>query len=164
MYIVGWESKSRTSGRSWHSVFTAYERLEMISISLVVERVLTAAVGIALLLNGGGLVAVSIVFTAGSFVGLLTATHGLRRYMVSPRWEIDRSRWLPLLKAGSRSVWTASYSRSCCASTHRCSASWTTTSEVGIYGAAFRVIEATLFIPVGAQQRVASLALHAVRR
>jgi O-antigen/teichoic acid export membrane protein len=97
VYIVGVGVALENLGRTWHSVFTAYERLEMISISLVVQRVLTATVGIAVLLAGGGVIAVSVVFTAGAFVGLLVATQVLRRFVVATRWEVDRSRWLAFL-------------------------------------------------------------------
>lgn len=150
VYIVGVGVAVENLGRTWHSVFTAYERLEMISISLVVQRALTAAAGIAVLLSGGGLVAVSIVFTAGAFLGLLTATQVLRRYVVAPRWEIDRSRWLPLLKAGVP-IGLAGFLFMLLlrldASLLGFLSGGEDNSEVGIYGAAFRAVEATLFIP-----------------
>lgn len=150
VYIIGVGVAVENLGRTWHSVFTAYERLEMISISLVVQRALTAAVGIAVLLSGGGLVAVSIVFTAGSVVGLLTATQVLRRYVVAPRWELDRSRWLPLLKAGVP-IGLAGFLFMILlrldASLLGFLSGADDNSEVGIYGAAFRAVEATLFIP-----------------
>lgn len=150
VYIVGVGVAVENLGRSWHSVFTAYERLEMISISLVVQRSLTAAVGIAVLLSGGGLVAVSMVFAVGSVVGLLTAIQVLRRYVVTPRWEIDRSRWLPLLKAGVP-IGLASFLFMLLLRLDASLLGFLTggedNSEVGIYGAAFRAVEATLFIP-----------------
>ena len=43
--------------KSWHSIFQGYERLDLVSATLIVQRTLTAAVGIAVLLSGGGLVA-----------------------------------------------------------------------------------------------------------
>ena len=150
VYIIGVGVAVENLGRTWHSVFTAYERLEMISISLVIQRVLTAAVGVGVLLSGGGLVAVSIVFTAGCFLGLLTATQVLRRYVVAPRWEIDRSRWVPLLRAGvpiglAGLLFTILLRLD--ASLLGFLSGGEDNSEVGIYGAAFRLIEATLFIP-----------------
>lgn len=149
VYIVGVGVALENLGRTWHSVFTAYERLEMISISLVVQRVLTASVGIAVLLSGGGVIAVSVVFTAGALVGLVVATQVLRRFVVAPRWEFDRSRWLPLLKAGAPIGLAALLF----ATLLRLDATLLglltggeDNSEVGIYGAAFRLAEATLFI------------------
>lgn len=149
VYIVGVGVAVENLGRSWHSIFTAYERLEMISISLVVQRTLTAAVGIVVLLSGGGLVAVSIVFTAGAVIGLVTATQVLRRYVVAPRWELDRSRWLALIKAGVpiglAGLFFMLLLRLDAALLGFLSGAGDN-REVGIYGAAFRLVEATLFI------------------
>lgn len=39
-------------------------------------------------------------FMAGAVEGLAVASLVLRRYVVAPRWQLDRSRWLLLLKAG----------------------------------------------------------------
>lgn len=100
VYIVGAGVAIENLGRTWHAVFTAYERLELISISLILQRTLTAVVGIAVLMAGGGLIAVSFVFALGCVAGLLTATRVLRRFVVAARWELDRSRWVPLIRAG----------------------------------------------------------------
>lgn len=149
VYIVGVGVALENLGRTWHSVFTAYERLEMISISLVIQRTLTAVVGIAVLLAGGGLIAVSVVFAVGALVGLLVATQVLRRFVVAPRWELDRSRWLPLLKAGvpiglAALLFTILLRLD--ATLLGFLAGGEDNSEVGIYGAAFRLVEGTLFI------------------
>jgi len=136
-------------GRTWHAVFTAYERLEMISISLVIQRVLTAAVGIAVMERGGGLIAVSIVFTLGALTGFLIATQVLRRYIVAARWELDRARWVPLLRAGIP-IGVASLVFVILMRVDATLLGLLTggddNSEVGIYGAAFRLVEGTLFI------------------
>ncbi|MGI8873790.1 MAG: oligosaccharide flippase family protein [Egibacteraceae bacterium] len=148
-YIVAVGVAVENLGRTWNSVFTAYERLAMISISLVVQRTLTAAVGIALLLSGSGLITVSIVFSAGAVLGLLVTTQVLHRFVVVVRWRLDRSMWLPLVRAGVPiglvtlvftvlmrvdvvllGVLTGGEDN----------------NEVGFYGAAFRLVEATLFI------------------
>lgn len=149
VYIVGAGVAIENLGRTWHSVFTAYERLEMISISLVVQRTLTAAVGIALLLSGSGLVVASIVFTAGAAAGLLVASWVLRRFVVRPRWNLDRSRWIPLVKAGIpiglASLLFTILLRADAALLGFLSGG-DDNSEVGLYGAAFRLVEGTLFI------------------
>lgn len=149
VYIVGVGVALENLGRTWHSVFTAYERLEMISISLVIQRTLTAGVGIAVLLAGGGVIAVSIVFSTGALIGLLIATQVLRRFVVATRWELDRSHWLPLLKAGvpiglAGLLFTILLRLD--ASLLGFLAGGEDNSEVGVYGAAYRLVEATLFI------------------
>jgi O-antigen/teichoic acid export membrane protein len=148
VYLVSIGTAVENFGRTWHSVFQAYERMELISISLILQRVLTAGIGIGVLLSGGGLIAVSIVFMGGAVVGVLTANWALRRFVVAPRWELDRSRWVSLVRAGlpigiAALLFTVLL---------RVDASLLSflkggdNSEVGIYGAAFRLIEATLFI------------------
>ena len=136
-------------GRTWHAVFTAYERLEMISISLVIQRILTATAGIAVMKSGGGLLAVSVVFTAGAVAGLLIATQVLRRYVVATRFEFDRARWAPLLKAGIpigiSSLMFVVLMR-VDATLLGLLTGGDDNSEVGVYGAAYRLAEGTLFI------------------
>lgn len=149
VYIVGVGVALENLGRTWHSVFTAYERLGMISISLVVQRTLTAGVGIAVLLAGGGVVAVSVVFAAGALIGLLIATQVLRRFVVAPRWEIDRSRWLPLVKAGvpiglAALLFTILLRLD--ATLLGLLTGGDDNTEVGVYAAAFRLVEGTLFV------------------
>jgi O-antigen/teichoic acid export membrane protein len=149
VYLVGIGVAVENLGLTWHSVFTAYERLEMISISLVVQRTLTAAVGIVLLLSGSGLVTVSLVYMGGAFVGLLVSNQVLRRFVVAPRWSLDRSRWVPLIKAGLpiglASLLFAVLLR-IDATLLGLMTGGEDNSEVGVYGAAFRLIEATLFL------------------
>lgn len=148
-YIVVAGVAIENLGRTWHAVFTAYERLEMISISLVIQRVLTAVAGIAVMRAGGGLVAVSVVFALGALAGFLIATQVLRRYVVAARFELDRSRWLPLLKAGIP-IGVASLTfvvlMRVDATLLGLLAGGDDNSEVGIYGAAYRLAEGTLFI------------------
>ena len=63
-------------GKSWHAIFQAYERLGLVSAALIIQRALTAFVGIAVLVAGGGLVAASAVYLGGALAGLL-ACRGL---------------------------------------------------------------------------------------
>jgi O-antigen/teichoic acid export membrane protein len=149
VYIVGAGVAIESLGRTWHAVFTAYERLELISISLVIQRTLTAAVGIAVLMAGGGLIAVSIVFALGCVAGLLISTRVLSRFVVTPRWELDRTRWIPLLRAGvpiglAGMLFVVLLRVD--AALLGFLAPGDDNSEVGVYGAAFRLVEATLFI------------------
>jgi len=82
------------------SVLQAHEEMKYIAASLIVQRVTTAAVGVAVLLAGGGLIAVSGVMVGGAVLGLISALFWLYRYVQRPRHELDRARWVPLIKAG----------------------------------------------------------------
>ncbi|HWI06585.1 MAG TPA: oligosaccharide flippase family protein [Solirubrobacteraceae bacterium] len=136
-------------GRTWHSVFQAYEQLRLISISIVIQRVLTALVGIAVLLSGGGLVAVSIIFMAGALTGFAVAVLVLRRFVVRPRWRVDRARWPALIKAGvpigvAALLFTLVLRLDITLLGVLSGADGN--EEVGVYGAAFRLVEATMFL------------------
>ncbi len=148
VYIIGVGVAIENIGRTWHSVLQAYERMEFISVALILQRFVTAGVGIAVLQAGGGLIAVSVVFSGGAVVGLVSVSLALRWFVVAPRTNIDRSKWLPLIKAGvpiglAGLLFTVLL---------RLDVSLISfleggdNKEVGVYAAAFRLIEATMFI------------------
>lgn len=91
---------------TYYAVFTAHERNELVATTLILQRGVTSIVGIAVLLNGGGLVAVCAVFMVGSLVGQLAAYLSLHRRLVSPERRIDRTQWIPLLRASIPLAWS----------------------------------------------------------
>lgn len=148
VYFVGIGVAIENFGRTWHAVFQAYQRMEFISLSLIAQRLVTAVAGIAVLSAGGGLVEVSLVFAGGAVIGLLAATIPLRRYIVRPRVAFDRREWLPVIKAGmpiglSILLFTALLRVD---ATMLSFLSGGNNQLVGIYGAAFRLVEATMFL------------------
>jgi O-antigen/teichoic acid export membrane protein len=148
VYLIGAGVMIENLGRTWYSVLQAYERMELVSISLILQRVLTAGAGIAVLLAGGGLLEVSLVFLGGSLVGFLTAAWVLRRFVVRPRLALDRSRWWPLIKAGAP-IGVATLLLTVLVKVDQVLISFLSggdNREVGLYGAAFRLVEATMFI------------------
>lgn len=148
VYLVGAGVALENFGRTWGSVFQAFERQEFISAVLILQRVLTAAVGIAILLSGGGLVAASVVFLAGAFVAFVVGAWALPRFVVRPRIAIDRSRWWPLIKAGFP-IGLSALLFSVLIRFDQTLLSFLAEGgnrEVGFYAAAFRLIEATLFV------------------
>jgi O-antigen/teichoic acid export membrane protein len=100
VYLVGAGVVVENYRATWDAAMQAYERLGLVSVSLIVQRVATAVVGVVLMLGGAGLVAVSAVFLGGALLGFLSAVILLRQAVVRPRRQIDRSRWLPLVRAG----------------------------------------------------------------
>ena len=87
-------------GRTWGAVLQAYQRMEFISVSLIVQRVLTAVAGVAVLLLGGQLLAVSMVMLVSAVIGFAVITVMMDRRVVHILPRLDRSRWIGLLKAG----------------------------------------------------------------
>lgn len=130
------------------SVFQAYERQQHIATSLLINRTFTAAAGIGALLAGAGLVPVSILFTVGSALGLLSSYVLMQRRVVRPNVEVDPSRWRELLRAGlPLGILEVASTASMRSSVVLLGILAAGSVDVGQYGAAFRLIEATLFIP-----------------
>lgn len=146
--VVGGSVAIENLGRTWTAVLQAYQRMEFVSIALIAQRVLTAVVGVGVLLAGGGLLAVSFVMLGSAVVGFALQTTLMDRRVVHVLPRIDRSRWLDLFKAGvpigvvgvlSAALVKLDQTLISFLSEHG-------NTEVGYYGAAFRLIEATMFI------------------
>lgn len=148
VYLIGAGVAIENLGRTWHSAFQAFERMEFISISLIAQRVVTAAVGITALALGAGLVAVSLIFLAGSVLGFAVGLWALRRYVARPRLAVDRSRWGQIVKAGIP-IGLIGVLYPALLKLDQSLLSFLggeDNREVGFYGAAFRLIEATMFV------------------
>jgi O-antigen/teichoic acid export membrane protein len=136
-------------GRTWAAAFQAFERMEFISISLTLQRTLTAAAAIAVLYLGGTTPeAMALVYLAGSAIGLVVLTWSLPRFLVAPRWRFDRAQLLPLMRAGipiglAGLLFTFLLRLDTVLLSFLKSGDNT---QVGVYGAAFRLVEATMFL------------------
>jgi O-antigen/teichoic acid export membrane protein len=143
---VGFEYQTKTL----YAVFQAHERQHFIAASMITQRTVTALAGIAVLLSGGGLIAVSLVFLAGGVIGLATAVWWLLRFVARPTLRSDRSRWSRLIKTsyplGLVTVLYLGLVRLDAALLSFLTGGDNAT--VGDYGAAHRLIEATMFISV----------------
>jgi O-antigen/teichoic acid export membrane protein len=126
--------------------YQAFERLEFIPIALISQRSVTAAVGIAALLNGAGVVAVSAIYLVGSGLGFALALWFLVRKVARPGFQVQPSRWWPLMGAsfaiGLAGVFSDVFFRIDTAML----AAFRPKEVVGNYGAAYRLFEATLFV------------------
>ncbi|HYI37016.1 MAG TPA: flippase [Thermoleophilaceae bacterium] len=146
--VVGLSVGIENLGRTWGAVLQAYQRMELISVSLIVQRVLTAVVGVGVLVAGGGLLAVSFVMLGSAVVAFVLLTVLMNRRVVRVLPRIDRSRWMALIKAGvpigAIGVLTAALVK--IDQTLISFLSDGGNKEVGYYAAAFRLIEATMFI------------------
>jgi O-antigen/teichoic acid export membrane protein len=128
------------------SVFQAFERLKLVPVVLISQRFFTAAIGITVLLAGGDVVAVALVYLAGALLGLALGLALQFRKVVRPELDVDRSRWGGLLRAaiplGLAGVLAVIMFRVDAVIL----AAFEPTAVVGDYGAAYRLFEATLFL------------------
>ncbi|HYI85347.1 MAG TPA: flippase [Acetobacteraceae bacterium] len=146
--VVGASVGIENLGRTWGAVLQAYQRMEYISVSLIVQRVVTAVAGVIVLLLGGQLLAVSIVMLVSAVIGFAVITVLMDRRVVHILPRLDRSRWIGLLKAGIP-VGMVGVLMTALFKVDQTLISFLAEGgnrEVGFYGAAFRLIEATMFI------------------
>ena len=128
------------------ATYQAYERLGFIPVVLIAQRWTTAGVGIAALAAGTGVVTVSAIYLAGALGALLLALYFLFTRIVRPRVEVTVRRWIPLMKValpiGIAGVFATILFRIDVAML-----GWyESDAVVGQYGAAYRLLESTLFI------------------
>lgn len=148
VYLVGTGNAVETMSWSWHAIFGGHERLELTSVAVIAQRTVTAAAGVAVLLSGGGLVAASAIFLGGSLLGLLVSHVQLRRLVPWMRVRTHHRRWLPLIKAGFPiGVATLLFMVLIKVDTVLLSfLEGGDNREVGFYSAAYRLVEATMFL------------------
>lgn len=128
------------------AVFQSFERLALMPVVVVTQRWLTAVVGIAALLSGAGLVAVSAIYAAGSLLGLAFAALLLFRYVVRPRLRVSVREWGPLMRAALPVGLAGIFAIVLFRVDATMLAAFEPDAVVGDYGAAYRLFEATLFL------------------
>jgi O-antigen/teichoic acid export membrane protein len=144
--LLGTSQLVETVSKSLQVTFLAYDDLRPVAKALLLQRTATTVVGIAVLATGGGLVAISAVF----LLGALLAPVYLFRQLISLRG------WVPvtLSLAAARQLYVLAFPLGL-------SAIFTTVlfrvdavilawfkpdAIVGLYGAAYRVLDSTLFL------------------
>lgn len=145
--LVGLGVMCEVMGKSWHAIFQAYEKLGLVSAALIIQRTLTALVGIVVLVAGGGIVAAAAVYFGGALTGLLASELFWRRWTRAHRPAPTRSgSWL-LLRRGLP-IGVAGLLFVVLVKVDILMLSFLTNNhEVGLYAAALRLIEGTQFIP-----------------
>jgi O-antigen/teichoic acid export membrane protein len=128
------------------ATYQAFERLSLVPIVLIGQRLFTAVVGIAVILRGGDVVAVAAIYLIGSILASVIAFGLLARYVWRPRIEIDRARWRSLLSAAVP-VGLASTFATILFQAGATMLGWfESDADVGNYGAAQRLLQATFFV------------------
>lgn len=145
VYVVGIGSALEVLSKSWFSVFQAFERLDLISAAVVLQRGLTAAAGITVLLAGGGVVAAAACYAGGAVVVVLAAEWWVRRLGVR-RAPLDRSGWLPLVRRGIPIGMIGLLLTLLLRVDVTMLSFLSDAATVGEYSAAYRLVEATQFL------------------
>ena len=127
-------------------VFTALERAELTATTTIAQRFLTAAVGIAVLVAGGAVVAAAATYVAAAAVGFAFATFLVRRRLGVERAGVSPRRWREL-SVGSipfaiQDTFTVLLFRIDAVLLSLIA----TDAAVGRYGSAYRLFEATFFL------------------
>lgn len=127
-------------------VFTALERAELTVATTIAQRFLTAGLGIAVLVAGGGVVAASVTYTGCAAVAFVLAVVLMRRRLGVVASGPDPSRWR---RISTRSIPFA-VQDALTVLLFRIDAILlaliATDAAVGRYGSAYRLFEATLFL------------------
>src|SRR4051794_30784483 len=146
--LVGLGVAVEVMAKSWHAVFQARQRLGIVSACLIVQRTMTAAVGIAVLLAGGGLGAAAAGYFGGSPIRPAAAEVGWRRLAPGPgpRPRPGRGEAVRLLRAGipigvAGLLWVALVKVDVLMLSALAGS-----AEVGLYAAAYRLVEGTQFL------------------
>src|SRR5215217_6189269 len=91
---IGFEYQAGTL----YAVFDGRERQQYVATTLIVNRVSTALMGIAAAAAGASLVTISILFTIGSGLGVLTAYWLMHRYVLQPARRVEPHAWGGLIR------------------------------------------------------------------
>jgi O-antigen/teichoic acid export membrane protein len=128
------------------AVFQAYERIGFLPVVLIFQRLATSVVGVIALLAGAGVVEVALIYLGAALAALALAAGLVVRKIVQPRFEIDRTRWKPLMWAALPVGIAGVFGTVLFRVDTTILAGFESESVVGNYGAAFRLFEATLFL------------------
>lgn len=144
--LVGLGVWVEVMARSWNAIFQAYERLELVSVTLIIQRGLTAILGIVVLTAGGGLVAAGMVYLTGAVVAFVATEYMWRRFTPATRPRPSRAGAWRLLRRGipigaAATLWVVLLKVDVLLL-----AFLTNNVEVGLYAAAARLVEGTQFV------------------
>jgi O-antigen/teichoic acid export membrane protein len=128
------------------AAFQAYERVSLIPMVLIAQRWGTTAVAATVLVLGGGIVAVAGIYCLGALWAMTFAMLLLYRRVARPRLHLDFRAALRLARE-STPIGVGLVALVLLARIDTTMlAIFSTSSEVGQYGAAYRLLEATAFV------------------
>jgi O-antigen/teichoic acid export membrane protein len=145
VYVVGIGTALEVLSKTWYSVFQGYERLDLVSASLILQRASTALVGVIVLLAGGGVVAAAACYAGGALLVVLVAEWWARRLGVR-RAPLDRRQWWPTARAGIPIGLIGLLLTVLLRVDITMLSFLSNTDTVAAYAAAYRLVEATQFL------------------
>ena len=130
----------------FHATFQGLDDMRPVALAFLIQRYFTAAVGIALLLAGGGVVAMALVYLAGAvlaqlFIGLRLAARAIR-----PHRKVETTRARALVVGSFALGMTLILNTALFRVDATLLSLMKGNDDVGIYGAAYRLLESTLFL------------------
>lgn len=133
-------------GKSIGGVFQGVEDMAPVAIASIVQRFSTAIMAITALLAGAGLLAVSVLYLLGAILGLIYSVFALRRRDLNPRVTLSREHMRALVVA-SVPIGIGGIFNTILYRLDSTLLSFLDSNDaVGLYGAAYRLLDSTLFI------------------
>jgi O-antigen/teichoic acid export membrane protein len=129
------------------SVFIAHEQMRYYTYTLVPVKYLQAALGVAVILLGGDIVDVGLCAVATSAVALVVASWLLLRNYPRPELRVMPSRWPALFRSSGLFGVQEALAQVVMRIDMVLLSLLVAGTAVGWYGAGYRLIDATLFIP-----------------
>src|SRR5829696_2980246 len=137
-----------TMARTPANVFIAFERSELVAIAIVVQRMLAAAAGLALLFAGYGVVAVAIAFSAGGVIRFALSMALVRSRLGWPPVEAPPEARRDLRKHSMTFTAQDLFGLVLMRADVLLLGALAADAVVGQYGSAYRLFEATTFVEV----------------
>jgi O-antigen/teichoic acid export membrane protein len=127
-------------------LFMAHERGELVAAAVIVQRIAAAGLGLAALAAGYGIVTIAATYSAASLLSLLVSLVLLVRAVARPRLVVSPRGWHRLVGAslpfGVQDIFSYMLFRADAVLLSLMA----TQVAVGLYGAAYRLFEATTFL------------------
>ncbi len=127
------------------SVFQALERMAFHSVTIISLRLAVAAGGIGLIAAGGGLQAVATAYLVGA-IGALALGYGFVTRIAHPKWNLSVKAWWPLMRASLPIGLGTIFATVLFRVDMTMLAALRSNDVVGLYAAAYRLLETTLFL------------------
>jgi O-antigen/teichoic acid export membrane protein len=134
------------SSKSYYATFQGFDDMRPPAASLLLQRVATAAAGVAAMVAGAGVVGVSLVYLGGALLALAYVALRLRRVDVRPGGGVSARRATELVRASAALGVSVILSTALFRIDAVLLSLIKGNAATGLYGVAYRLLESTLFI------------------
>jgi O-antigen/teichoic acid export membrane protein len=135
-----------TLARTHMSVYNAFERAELVALTIMAQRIGAAVLAVAALVAGLGVVGVAVAFTVGAVIRLALSQVLLARRLRSPALELPAAARADLRRNSVPFIAQDLFGLVLSRADIVLLSLLTTPAVVGSYGAAYRLFEATTFV------------------